>query len=582
MAEIENLKIGANGTIHIVGNENIITEEWEASKSYVKDKSYVIREHKLYVCNVTHTSTSSFDPMKWTEITVIGAIDNALDMTDTASGAIATFESEYALPLRDCTIEINAVQESGTPTPSSPKLISGFMGANIKVAGANLWDEEWELGGISGTDGTNSPANDRIRSKNYISITPNTSIYDCVTTSYSTCTIYICEYDYNKTFIQRTGVGGNITFTTTANTFYIRFFIYAAPSVTTYNNDISLNYPATDTAYHAYNANSTTAITWQSEAGTVYGGSLDVTSGKLTVTHARVDLGSLTQWNKNTSFTNTLFVANITGKKANNSNCLCTNYVNGGIATGGAFLNNMQNNNFASDTSNGIYIRDDSKASLSGDDFKTAMSGVYLVYELATPVTYQLTPTQISAIVGTNNVFTDTNGDTSLEYYTKRGEQTVRIAEGVAVDVINNKNIDTLTTTNKTLVGAVNEVNGKVNAIGTIVNGSSTGGSAVFTRTWSAKASITLTKGVWIINTRVLLQQDNNGYRALNIATTSGDSTPQCTSPAVNGNLTALNMSVMQNVTSSRATFYLNGVHNSTQNSELSMISWYLNAVRIA
>jgi hypothetical protein len=61
--------------------------------------------------------------------------------------------------------------------------------------------------------------------------------------------------------------------------------------------------------------------------------------------------------------------------------------------------------------------------------------------------------------VGTNNIFTDTNGNTSLEYYTKRGEQTVRIAEGVAVDVINNKNIDTLNTTNKTLVGAVNEVN---------------------------------------------------------------------------------------------------------------------------
>lgn len=139
-----------------------------------------------------------------------------------------------------------------------------------------------------------------------------------------------------------------------------------------------------------------------------------------------------------------------------------------------------------------------------------------------------------------------------------------------------------LETIAKTIIGAVNEVNGKVNVIGTIVNGSSTGGSAVFTRTWAAKASITLTKGVWIISTRVILQQDNNGYRALNIATTSGDSTPQCTSPAVNGNLTALNMSVMQNVTSSSATFYLNGVHNSTQNSELSMISWYLNAVRIA
>ena len=67
------------------------------------------------------------------------AIDNALDMTDTASGAIATFESEYALPLRDLEIEINAVQESGTPTPSSPKAISGFTGANVAVKGANLF-----------------------------------------------------------------------------------------------------------------------------------------------------------------------------------------------------------------------------------------------------------------------------------------------------------------------------------------------------------------------------------------------------------------------------------------------------------
>jgi hypothetical protein len=95
--------------------------------------------------------------------------------------------------------------------------------------------------------------------------------------------------------------------------------------------------------------------------------------------------------------------------------------------------------------------------------------GCKIAYELATPQTIQLTPTQISAIVGTNNVFTDTNGDTSLEYYTKRGEQTVRIAEGVAVDVINNKNIDNLTTTNKTLVGAVNEVN-SVKANKTLIN----------------------------------------------------------------------------------------------------------------
>lgn len=57
-----------------------------------------------------------------------------------------------------------------------------------------------------------------------------------------------------------------------------------------------------------------------------------------------------------------------------------------------------------------------------------------LVYELATPVTYQLTPTQISAIVGTNNIFTDTNGDTSLEYYAGHGAETAQVAEEIAAD----------------------------------------------------------------------------------------------------------------------------------------------------
>ena len=59
--------------------------------------------------------------------------------------------------------------------------------------------------------------------------------------------------------------------------------------------------------------------------------------------------------------------------------------------------------------------------------------------------------------MGTNNVFTDTNGDTAVTYYTKRGEQTAQVAEGVAVNVINSNTFDNLDTTDKTIVGAINE-----------------------------------------------------------------------------------------------------------------------------
>ena len=45
-----------------------------------------------------------------------------------------------------------------------------------------------------------------------------------------------------------------------------------------------------------------------------------------------------------------------------------------------------------------IYIYDASHATDNGTTFQTAMSGVQLCYELATPLTYQLTPQEIEAL----------------------------------------------------------------------------------------------------------------------------------------------------------------------------------------
>lgn len=75
MAEIEDLKI-VGGSTYTVGNQDIIANAWEAGHTYIKNRSYVIREHRLYVCNVTHTSVEPFDTTKWTEITIGDAIGN--------------------------------------------------------------------------------------------------------------------------------------------------------------------------------------------------------------------------------------------------------------------------------------------------------------------------------------------------------------------------------------------------------------------------------------------------------------------------------------------------------------------------
>ena len=61
-----------------------------------------------------------------------------------------------------------------------------------------------------------------------------------------------------------------------------------------------------------------------------------------------------------------------------------------------------------------IQIKDSSYTNAT--TFKSAMNGVQLVYELATPQTYQLTPQQVNTLVGTNNVWSE-QGNIELSYH---------------------------------------------------------------------------------------------------------------------------------------------------------------------
>ena len=331
---------------------------------------------------------------------------------NTASGSIATFDTSLALPLQDCTIDINAVQESGTPTPSSPKAISGFTGANITNHGINFWDEQWEVGAYDLSTGQKTTANNRIRTKNYIAVLPSTTYFNCCPDI-----IIALFYDRNKTFLSQYGFNANSSFVTPSNAYYMNFHVATAYG-TTYNNNISINNPATITTFQAYNGH-TTAISWQSEAGTVYGGSLDVTSGVLTVTHGITTINDCIT-NRTTSYTNPVFYGAITGLKPQTAS-VKSDYFNviAGKSSASAFANASSNYDFAINSANTgssiqVFLRCDDYTDVP--TLKTNCGSAVVIYELATPTTYQLTPTQISAIVGTNNVFTDTNGDTSVIY----------------------------------------------------------------------------------------------------------------------------------------------------------------------
>lgn len=280
--------------------------------------------------------------------------------------------------------------------------ISGWDEVNVNVSGINIWDEEWEHGSIAAASGENynggTSLQDRIRSKNYISVMPNTEYYFVKPTNASVNALYY--YDNNQGFLQYVSFNSGGKFTTPSNAYYMRFI----SSQDAYHNDISINYPSTDTDYHAYNGQTYTIDL----DGTRYGGTLDVTTGVLTITHGIKDLGDLT-WVKQTTASWNCFSSSITDKK-NGGTVICSNYPQGAIY--GTLTDKIVGVNA---NSTNIYVRDSSYMGGDATAFKTAMSGVQLVYELATPQVVQLTAEQVMILKNQNNIWVD-SGDVEVTY----------------------------------------------------------------------------------------------------------------------------------------------------------------------
>ena len=162
-------------------------------------------------------------------------------------------------------------------------------------------------------------------------------------------------------------------------------------------------------------------ITFPTEAGTVYGGTLDVTNGVLTVDRAMVDLGT-GSWYKSSA---TSSVGGSTFSKVLSaigdgmkprSRYTENTMLSDMFSTCDSsiwFINNMPDHAmFANETSLFISASEFETSS----DFIEAVAGHQLVYELAEPVTYDLTPVEVRTLLGVNNVWADT-GDVELFRY---------------------------------------------------------------------------------------------------------------------------------------------------------------------
>lgn len=171
--------------------------------------------------------------------------------------------------------------------------------------------------------------------------------------------------------------------------------------------------PTTDAA-----DGTTYPISWQTEAGTVYGGTLDVTSGVLTVDRAIKDMGTF-GWGMATVNGITVFrdnpIASLIPEGANNAISSAYKWVNGMPKLTGANGNGtfVPRTNYWSSSNLRTVVRDDRFSDTAS--FTAAVTGQTICYKLATPQTYQLSPIEVSTLLGQNNIWANC-GDVDVEY----------------------------------------------------------------------------------------------------------------------------------------------------------------------
>ena len=332
--------------------------------------------------------------------------NRVLQMTN-ATGTKANYLRIYVGSGATLNVKIQPmISTVGTETAYSPFSnicpISGFDTVGVTRTGINIWDEEVQNGYYSSATGAFNPYSGCVANKNRIPVIPEKTYY----IHSGTYGILFFTYGKDGNFLgQIIGQQQNVTLTIPANVYYINFCNgYGAGGA--YNNDISINSDSTDTSYHAYNALSVSIPL----GSTVYGGTLDVVHGVLTVDRAMVDLGTLT-WETASGIDYFFAQLNPAPKVVGAAvvyNALSSMYP---IKSWNDFTDKTACIYYS--RKNGINIKD--SAYSVPTDLKTAVTGQTLVYELATPTTITLDPANLTTALGANNIFAD-SGDIELTY----------------------------------------------------------------------------------------------------------------------------------------------------------------------
>lgn len=361
-------------------------------------------------------------------------------ITDTVSGAVASFpDGADDVPVKSLSVNIEPAQSgSGDPSPDNVREISGWDTVNVYRASENLWGGQRVIEGVQRSlESPPQPDTDAGTISFTAAATVATNKNDFTfNTKFKENTQYTFLITYNKS---KTNMTSNMTIRYTDGTIER---ISSLSTAQTKERTVTVSAAGKTVAELRKNNSSGTTILYYDECAilegvhtaddfvpyvgdvydidlpqTVYGGTLDVSTGTLTVTHVAVDMGTLT-WSRATGNNYRNFNAVVADLDYNSTvpyviaDCYKAVAINAGATADG---DNYIYSRSASATSNTISIKDTSKADMTAEEFKTAMSGHYAVYKTTTPTTLTLTPEQVTTLLGQNNIYAD-SGEVSVIY----------------------------------------------------------------------------------------------------------------------------------------------------------------------
>lgn len=340
---------------------------------------------------------------------------------ETVTNSVATFNTDMRAPLKGAKFYFSPIQEgNGEPSPSNVRAISGWMGLKLYQSHKNIIANDIEYVENEAINNSNNiVSNVAYRyNPNFIVVKPNTT-YTCKMYKEATypCGFTVPLYDINKDFIIRgipiasndaPSVGWYTgSFTTTSDTKYIRFSI---PTLSSY---IQIEEGQIATAYEEP---SSSLISWQSSQGIIYGGYVDLVNGEVVATweYQTSTWGQLEKYGSPHETTNYqygfLYFNNPiirSGYGATTANTMCNVGVLAWRTTAFAsphYYTALNNNAYCM-----VVVLD------SDTDSNTVIQGAA---ELITPIHYPFTPMILKTLRGTNNIWSNTNGNTEIKYWT--------------------------------------------------------------------------------------------------------------------------------------------------------------------